>query len=58
MTTMELNATLLKTTEPYPLEELNKRVDQAEKNYAAGHYTNSSEVHKEITNLLDSLSMP
>ena len=42
-------------TEPYTLEELNMRVDQAEKNYAEGQYTNSSEVHKEITNLLASL---
>lgn len=42
-------------TELYTLEELNMRVDQAEKNYAEGRYTNSSEVHKEITNLLASL---
>lgn len=42
-------------TEPYTLEELNMRVDLAEKNYAEGQYTNSSDVHKEITNLLASL---
>lgn len=88
MTTMELNATLLKelstivsdenmvkdvinyirdlrrshnegklkeAIEPYTLEELNMRVDRAEKNYVEGRYTDSREVHKEITDLLASL---
>ncbi|WP_455638497.1 hypothetical protein [Parabacteroides sp.] len=41
--------------EPYSIEELNERIDQAEKNYAEGRYTDSQQVHQEITNLLSSL---
>lgn len=40
---------------PYSIEELNERIDQAEKNYAEGKYTDSQQVHQEITNLLSSL---
>ncbi|MCD7851946.1 MAG: hypothetical protein LUH63_20795 [Parabacteroides sp.] len=41
--------------QPYTTEELNARIDQAEKNYTEGRYTESSKVRKEITDLLASL---
>lgn len=40
---------------PYTIEELNTRIDQAEKNYAEGKHTSSEKVHQEITDLLASL---